>query len=224
MKNVALAARRELEAHRVFDTGVTASRPAYKAIDTLGNQDWVVDVYAGPLDPSGLNIIRDVLIAPYARQLVTDARQPILMERSLQGKYTVVGRAKVMPSGAQMPEGSILEPTYNRIEYNLADLGLMFVADLDVDAEAWGDKNWGEQGKPWQQLQFTDAFGNIVVGDGIDPASIPPALVPAPISTTTTRHVILTSKTWGPGGDPHALAWGTDEWGAADQVLVELES
>ncbi len=224
MKNVALAARRELEAHRVFDNGVTASRPSYKEIDSVGNKDWVVDVYLGPLDSMSLSIARDVLIAPYARQLVTDVRQPILLERSLQGKYTVVGRAKVMPSGAQMPEGSILEPTYNRIEYNLADLKLMHVADLDVDAEAWGDKNWGEPGKPWQQIQFTDAFGNVVVGDGIDPATIPPALAPEPISTTTTRHVILTAKTWGPGGDPHALAWGVDDWGAADQVLVELKS
>lgn len=224
MRNAALAARKELEAHRQFDNGVTASAPSYKAIDTVGNQDWVVDVFLGPININPTNIARDVLIAPYARQLVTDARQPVLLERSLQGKLTVVGRGKIMPGGAQMPEGSILEATYNRIEYNLADLRLMFIADLDIDAEAWGDKNWAENGKPWQQVTLTDAFGNVVVGDGVDTAAISPQFVPSPVATVTTRHVILTVKTWGPGGDPHALSWGVDEWGAPDQILSELTS
>ncbi len=223
MKNIAIAARRELQAHRRFDTGVTASRPTYKAIDTVGNKDWVADVYLGPLDPSSVAIARDVLIAPYARQLVTDVRQPVLLERSKQGKPTIVGRAKIMPGGAQMPEGSILEPNYNRIEYNLAELGLMFIADLEVDAEYWGEKEWGsDPDAPWQQFTFTDAFGNVVVGADVDPADIPPALAPDPAKTTTTKHVVLTAKTWGPGGDLHALAWGTDEWGASDLVTVEL--
>jgi hypothetical protein len=222
MRNVAVAGRRELEAHRLFDFGVTASKPAYKAIDDIGNKEWVIDVYLGPLDPKNLNILKDCLISPYARQLVTGFRQPVLLERSKQGKFTVVGRAKTMPSGAQTDLGSILEPTYHRIEYNLASLGLMFVADLDVGLERWGVKAWGAPGKPWRQVTLTDAFGNVVMGDGIDPADVPEELQPAPLVKTTTKHVVLTLKTWGPAGDAHALIWGKDPWGAADAHEVSL--
>src|SRR5579871_6972122 len=154
MRNEALAARRELRAHTRFITGVTASAPVYKAVDSLGNKEWVVDVYLGPLDQIGANIVKDVIVASTARQTVAKARLPILLERSKQGKYTVIGRADTMPSGAQMPEGSILEPTYHRNEYNLADLGVSFIADITYEVEPWGVKVW-DDGKPWQDIRGT---------------------------------------------------------------------
>jgi hypothetical protein len=219
--NVALFGRRELQAHRRFVTGVTASVPTYKEVDSLGNKEWVVDVYIGPLDHVGANIVKDVPISPFARQLVGDVRQPVLLERSKQGRYTLVGRSKTMPAGAQMPEGSILEAHYRRNEFNLTELGIRFIADLTYELEAWGEKPWGQVDKPWQDIRAWDAFGNQVMGGDVDPDDVPPLLNTNPISRTTTRHVVIVRKGWG-GAD--ALVWGTDPWGATMQKIVELET
>ena len=69
-RNVALFGRRELIAHRQFVEGVTATVPAYKVVDEVGNKEWVVDVYIGPAENVELNIVRDVPIPPYARQVI----------------------------------------------------------------------------------------------------------------------------------------------------------
>lgn len=216
MRNEALAARRELQAHTRFVTGVTASAPSYKAIDSLGNKEWVVDVYLGPLT-DGTNIVKDVIVASTARQTVAKARLPVLLDRSMQGKFTVIGRADTMPAGAQMPEGSILEGNYHRIEYNLAELRTGFIADITYVDEKWGDKVWGD-GRPWKDVIGFDAFGNQVLGNDLDPGTIPPQLGLVPATTTTTRHVLLTKRGWG-GPDP--LRWGLDRWGEPLQKLIE---
>lgn len=218
MRNIATAARLELESHRRFVSGVTASKPAYKAIDAVNNMGWVVDVYLGPIFDVNAAIIKDVLIASTARSLVADVRQPVLLDRSKQGKYTVIGRADTMPAGAQMPEGSILEPTYHRNEFNLSELKSLFIADLKFFKEPWGRKTWGD-GKPWQQINAIDAFGNQVIGLDAhgDPVDTPARLSLTPIKTTVTRHVIIAKRGWG-GADP--LRWGTDPWGASLQKIV----
>ncbi len=218
MRNVAFAARRELQAHTRFVTGLTASAPRYKAVDGLGNKEWVVDVYIGAGEGENLNVLRDVLIASTARQLIAKVRQPILMDRSKQGKYTVIGRSDTLPAGAQMPEGSILEPTYHRIEYNLAELGTGFIADITYKHEAWGQKIWGD-GRPWKDVQGFDAFGNQVIGWDLEAGDTPPLLDLEPSVRTTTRHVLITKRGWGSG--PDGLRWGTDEWGASLQKLIE---
>ncbi len=220
MRNVALAARQEIQAHRRFDTGLTASVPRYKAVDGAGNKEWVVDVFLGPADTDNLPIIKDVLIASTARSLIAKVRQPILLERSKQGKYTVVGRSDTMPAGAQMPEGSILEATYHRSEYNLAELGTRFIADISYYAEQWGSKVWGDGG-PWKETKGFDAFGNQVIGSELAPGEAPELLALTPSTRTVTRHVLVSKRTWGSGTDP--LRWGTDEWGASLQKLIENE-
>lgn len=222
MRNLAQIGRRELVAHRRFVTGVTATVPAYKEVDAAGNKEWVVDVYIGPLDVQEPNIVRDVPIAPYARQVVGDIRQPVLLERSKQGRYTLVGRAKTLPAGAQTPEGSILEPTYHRIEYNLAELRSRFIADLTYELETWGHKVWGATGKAWQDVKGYDAFGNQVMGDGAEDA--PAQLALAPVKVTTTRHYVLTLRAWGIPASQGGFRWGIDAWGAGYQKLVELTS
>ncbi|MGH9462435.1 MAG: hypothetical protein ACRD1X_14555 [Vicinamibacteria bacterium] len=220
MRNLAQFGRRELVAHRRFVTGVTASAPAYKEVDPLGNKEWVVDVYIGPLEEVELNIVRDVPIAPYARQVVGDLRQPVLLERSKQGRYTLVGRAKTMPSGAQMPEGSILEPTYHRIEFNLAELRTTFVADLTYELEGWDEKIW-DDGEPWQRITGTDAFGNLVVGPDVDPEDAIPLLEPAGFKQTLARHTVLSLRTWGNPLDECGFRWDVDPWNAACPKIVE---
>ena len=222
MRNIAQIGRRELVAHRRFVTGVTATVPAYKEVDSVGNKEWVVDVYIGPLDVQEPNIVREVPIAPYARQVVGDIRQPVLLERSKQGRYTLVGRAKTMPAGAQTPEGSILEPTYHRIEHNLAQLKATFIADLTYQLEGWGHLVWGEEDKPWQEVLAFDAFGNQVLGEGADEEIAQLSL--EPIKITTTRHYVLTLRGWGLPAAEGGFRWGVDAWGAGYQKLVELTS
>jgi len=219
-RNVALFGRRELEAHRKIVSGVTVSPPEYKVVDGAGNKEWTVDVYIGPPERiDAINVVRDVPVAPYAKQLVSGMRVPVMMERSRQGKYTVIGRTKVMPSGAQTPDDSILEPTYHEITYNLAELGLLFLADLDWKGEKWGEKIWGATGTVWKGYTATDAFGYQVVGPDADPAAAP-AVQPTPAKVTTTRHVRIGKRPWGSG--PDHFRWGIDRWGAPLQKVLEL--
>lgn len=216
MRNIAQIGRREIEAHRKTLDGITAEQPRYVVVDLAGNKEWVVDVYIGPLDQEQPNIIRNVPIAPVAHNLVTDVRQPVQMERSKQGRYTVVGRSKVIPAGAQMPEGTILEPTYHFVTANLADLGLLFTADLDYELEGWGWKPWGATGKPWQAIAIRDAFGALLVGPDMEPDEIPAMFNLEPIRSTTTRHTRIIRKPWG------SFQWGRSAWGAYLQDVVEL--
>lgn len=221
MRNIAQIGRRELVAHRRFVTGVTATVPAYKEVDPSGHKEWVADVYIGPLDVAEPNIVRDAPISPYARQVVGDIRQPVLLERSKQGRYTIVGRAKTLPAGAQMPEGSILEPTYHRIEFNLAELRISHIADLDWTLQGWDTEPWDEG--PWQAIEATDAFGNQVVGEDLDPEDLPPQLAPSPSRRTTARAHVLTLRTWGNPEEEGGFRWGIDPWMAGYQKLLELE-
>lgn len=227
-RNLALFGRRELEAHRQFVSGVTASSPRYEAADGAGNKEWLVDVYIGPLDVDTLNglsaVVRNVPIAAYARQRVTDIRQPVNMERSKQGKYTVVGRSKILPSGTQLQDESIFEPTYHEVKHNLSDLKLLYVADLDFVLEPLQTvPTTPLQASPSEPLQVVkgyDGFGKQAIGPG---ASCQTALFsPVGGSTTTTRHVRITPAKFGPKGDPLAMDWGVGPLQPFFQEIVEL--
>lgn len=222
--NVALFGRRELEAHRPKITGITASVPAFKVMDGEGNKLFVVDVYLGPSDGTSQHIVRDVPISPIAKELVADIRVPVELERSRQGKFTVTGRSMMIPAGAQLPDGSILKPTYHEVEYNLADLGLLFIADVDYSLEVLQEDATVElQANPDEPLQVvsaTDAFGYPILGPD---AAVQEELVdPAPLVRTTTRHTKLLLASLGPPGDPEAMKWGVSELQPAIQIVIEL--
>ncbi len=218
-RNAAVIAARQIEAQAQFVSGLTCSVPVYKVVDALGDQQWVVNVYIGPPAPNSTNIIYDVPIAPYALNLVANLNSPVMMQVSKQGLYTIIGAAQILPAGAQTPSGSILTPTYQEIQYNLAELRLTFIADIDYELEPWGEKHWAEPGLPWQQISASDAFGFQVMGPDLGPPSL---LDPTAATITTTRHVQLTLRAWGPGGDPDALIWGTTPWGAPLVKTIEL--
>jgi hypothetical protein len=222
-RNVGLSGRRELIAHRRFVTGVTASLPIYQ--DVNGSLEWTVDVYIGPLERVELNVIKKVPISPIARHLVSDIRQPITLERSKQGKYTVVGRAKTMPSGGQALDGSIFEPTYHSVKYNFAELGLSFLADVDYELsplqDGAGDCWQNDPGDCFQDIKIFDAFGKQVGGPGA--VVNPPAIAPVPSTEVITRHVVIDVACWGEFGNPDALQWGTGtELQPSIQKIVEL--
>lgn len=227
MRNIAQVSRRELEAHRVIVNGVTASVPLYAEVDTAGNKEWVVDVFIGPL--LGISILRNVPIVPAAKENVTDIRQPVLLERSKQGKYTVVGRAKVMSAGVQTPEGSVLEPTYREIEVNLAALKCEFIADLDYSVSVFqadpGDQFQADAEQPLQAISAVDAWGNPVLGPDLDDDDIPPLLLQEPTTAGKTRHVKVLMATLGPPGNALAMSWGdpTKPFQPAVSEIVELE-
>jgi hypothetical protein len=214
VRNIAQISRREIEAHRETITGLTAEAPRYAVVDQAGHKEWVVDVYLG-MSRQAPSIVRSCPIAPIAHELVTDVRMPVLLERDAQGKLTVVGRSKDVPAGAQTPEGSILEPTYQEVEVNLAELGLMWIADLDYEQAAWGEEGWGDF--PWGVKRITDAFGAEVMGPDTEPDEIPPMLDPAPARTVTTRHSKIARIPWG------ARAWGEFPWGGHEQTTITLE-
>ena len=216
-RNVALFGAREIVAQRQFVTGVTASLPEYR--DVNGSDEWTVDVYLGPLERVELNIMKKVPIAPIARNLVSGIRQPITMERSKQGKYTVIGRAKIMPAGAQGLDDSIFEPTYHSIKYNFAELGLSFIADLDYELsplqDGPGDCWQNDPNEPFQTVKVFNAFGKQVAGPGA--AETPPALDPEPSKEVTTCHVKIDVACWGNFG------FGTSEiLQPSTQTVVKL--
>lgn len=225
VQNIALFGRRELESHRRFLTGVTASIPSYIALDGSGNKEFVVDVYLGSTTKGAdINILRKVPIAPYAKNLVTDIRQPVTLTRSKQGKWEVVGREKLLSAGAQSPDGSIFEPTFHSIEFNLSSLGLTFLADLDytlsvLQATA-GTELQADPGDPFQTVKAFDAFGLQIFGPG---AANPQTLVnPKATIATKTRHTVIQMAKLGPKGDPDAMDWGVSVLQPAKQKVVEL--
>lgn len=222
-KNIAVIGRREVEAHRRWITGVTASRPSYTAMDAAGHKEWVVDVYVGPIDLVDLNIIQDVPIAPYAKELVTDLRQPVTLERSKQGKYTVIGRAKVIASGSQTPEETILDATYHFVTHNLSDLRALHVADLDWEFEAFQETGstpfQADPEEPFQDLRAWDAFGNQVAG--VDAEDAPGRFATVAEVVVKTRHVKIGMAKFGPPGDPEAMSWGVSVFQPVIQVVVE---
>lgn len=192
MRNIARISRREIQAHRQIEIGLTASVPVQKEVDSLGHKEWVVDVYFAPVTGGPQSILKDILVAPTAKKLIGDIRQPVELHRSKQGKYTVVGRAKVVPSGAQMPDGSILEPNFHETKVNLADLGLLHIPDLDYEVGAVGDTAVGSGDV--QPIKAWNAFGNQVMGEGVEEEDVPAELGLEPKKTTTTRHTIITIK------------------------------
>jgi hypothetical protein len=222
-RNVALFGAREIQDKRRFVTGVTASMPRYQEADETGNKEWVVDVYLGPLEgaPSG-DILESVPLAPYARQLVSGLQQPVTLERSRQGGYTVIGRAKVLSAGTLSPDGDVYEPTYHLVRHNLADLRVRHIADLDYDLEplqATPDTPLqADPDEPLQRVTATDAFGNRVLGGSEDD----PALAIAPETEVTTRHVRITPAKLGPPGDPLAMQWGVSILQPTYQEIVEF--
>ena len=224
MRNVALIGRREIEAQRDIVVGVTASLPAYKVADDSGNKEWVVDVFLGPVEEVEKAIVRNVPIAFAATELIADIRQPVQLFRSRQGKYTVVGRAKILPAGAQMPAGSILEPTYRRTVYNLAALRVEFIADLDYTLEVLsngGPLQDAEGEEPLQEINAFDAFGVQVAGGAVEDEG---RFGTESSIQATTRHTVLRMATLGPPGDAGAMSFGVSELQPAVQATVELVS
>ncbi len=216
-RDIAEIGRQEIEAHRRFSIGVTATDPRIDVADAAGNKEWVVDVFLGAVfdETQTENVVIGVPIVPSARLHVTEQNQPVLLERSKQGKYTVVGRSKTLPAGYQI--GDILEDTYHRILHNYADLGLLFIPDLDFTLEELqadpDDQLQADPADPLQTVSSFDAFGHQVGGPGVTnpKQSIQDLLNHAPKKTTTARHLLVKQATLGDPGDPDAMVWGTSE-------------
>lgn len=214
MRNIAQISRREIEEHRKTINGITAEQPRYAVVDQAGHREWVVDVFLG-MDRGEPSIVRACPIAPIAHELITDVRMPVELERNKQGKLTVIGRGKTIPAGLQTPEGSILEPRYQEIRPSLAELGLLWIADLDYARVPWGSQPWGSF--PWGVSEIRDAFGALVYSPDLDPEEVPPALSPTAERTVTTRHTKIARIPWG------SQRWGEFPWGGHEQTVIELE-
>jgi len=221
-RNVALFGRRELQVHRMYRTGVTASVPKYADIDGDNNKEWMVDVCLGSSEGPDVVVLRDVPIAPYAKQLVTGLADPVTLERSKQGKWTVVGRSKILPGGAQTETGSVFEPTYHLVKHNYADLRARHVADLDYQLEELQATPLtplqATPTEPLQEITATDAFGHQVIGGSSDPQLF---AIDAE-QEVKTRHTRVILSKLGPKGDPLAMDWGVSALQFTILDVVEL--
>lgn len=215
MKNIAQISRREITAHRPYTTGMTASVPVCKSMDSKGNKVWVADVYVGPGTAGNGSILKDVLIASTAKELIGDIRQPVELAISKQGKYTIIGRSEFIPAGAQGPDDSLLKPTYHETKVNLVDLGLLFLADLDYEIEGYGEGNYGEEDRPYCRVSAWDAFGLQVMGEDVDPDTVPTKLSPTAVRTVTTRHVQVRLRPYADGG------YGSGNYAGSEQNTLE---
>ncbi|HKS16452.1 MAG TPA: hypothetical protein VJU16_04015 [Planctomycetota bacterium] len=189
-RNIAQVGRRELVAHRRFVTGVTASVPQYVDADQDGNKEWVVDVYLGPLDPVSDGTLIGVPIASIARNLVTDIRQPVELERSREGKYTVIGRAKNLAAGLDIG-GGVPTGTFVETRHNYADLGLRWFPDLDWEMEAYqlsgSEEYQADEDAPYQVVRAWNAFNRQVVGP---PAEVPEETAPAAVQPVASSEAL----------------------------------
>jgi len=171
-RNNAAIARMEIEASRQFSRGITASEPTFKEIDGAGNKGTVIDVYVGPIidDEDGTQdgILHDLPIASVARAVVSLKNIPVILERSRQTGWTVVGRSEMAPAGYVL--GTVAEDNYHRILYNYRGLKLMHLPDLDFQLETFGEAvarwNAGDT-SAMQIVRIFDAFGHQVGGPGV---------------------------------------------------------
>lgn len=221
-RNAALFGRQQVHYQRQFVVGLTATKPVYVESDTSGNKEFAVDVLLEPQEGVEPNVVKGAIIAPYAKELVTDIRQPVTLERSRQGQYTVIGRAKVMASGTV---GDVDDPTYSLSLHNYADLGLRFIPDLDWELEPFqadpGDQFQADPEEPFQAVRAFDAFDRQVVGPEV--AEEPPELVARRCRVDRVRQVVPTLAKFGPKGDPLAMDWGVSVFQPTFNEIIEQE-
>ncbi|MCJ2530750.1 MAG: hypothetical protein LN413_00310 [Candidatus Thermoplasmatota archaeon] len=218
----AIITRQELEAHRRFLTGITETDPRIEALDERQppSEAWVIDVFIGiPGDDENEpdNVLFSVPIALYAREHVTDEGQPVLLERSKQGKMTVIGRALQVPPGFAFEFGGIFEKNFHVQRLNYSKLRLGWLPDLDWVLEELQDLPdsplQADPTEPVQTVKAFDAFGDQVFGPGVTspPLKVQEMLQPEPKIETKARHRTIKAAKLGPFGDPDAMQFGISE-------------
>lgn len=224
-RNVAVIGRREVEAHRQFVTGITACDPVWKEVDAAGNKGWVVDVFLDSgyedLDGTITGKLFDVSMSSQARQKVSEEGQPVVLERSKQMGWTVIGRADVVPAGFAI--GTIYEENYHRFQYNFRSLKLSHVPDLDWELETLGDavSRWnGGDESAFQLVRAWDAFGHQVLGPEVinPPQEVQDRLSAQPKTKLTKRHLVIRPETLGEA----VLRWNSGDTSAMQKTLGTL--
>ncbi len=127
VSTAAEVARREVDRHRQRFIGITINAPSFQ--DVNGVLEYVVDVRIGTNEK--FEIVREVLIAQEAQGIVTDAKVPVTIERSENGRLSIIARSDVRL------------PDIQANSYTFGELGFAFMSLL-------------ESGSP-----FTDGFGHL---------------------------------------------------------------
>ncbi len=220
-RNIAQISRLEVEAHRQFALGITASDPEFKEVDGAGNKGWVIDVYTGPVidDEAGTEdgILSDVPIASVARAVVGQKNIPVLLERSRQTGWTVVGRSETARAGYVL--GTVTEDNYHRRLYNYRALKLLHLPDLDFTVETFGAATARWKAGDTTEMQIvraTDAFGHQVMGPEVTnpPQKTQDKLSAVPLTTGKSRHLVARAERFGEAvtrwnsGDTSAMQTG----------------
>ncbi len=132
VSTAAEVARREVDRHRQRFIGITINAPIFK--DVNGVLEYVVDVRIGTNET--FEIVREVLIAQEAQGIVTDAKVPVTIERSENGRLSIIARSDVRL------------PDIQADSYTFGELGFAFMSLL-------------ESGSP-----FKDGFGFVLPDPG----------------------------------------------------------
>ncbi len=128
VSTAAEVARREVDRHRQRFIGITINAPIFK--DVNGALEYVVDVRIGTNEK--FEIVREILIAQEAQGIVTDAKVPVTIERSENGRLSIISRSDVRL------------PDIQADSYTFGELGFAFMSLL-------------ESGSP-----FKDGFGFVL--------------------------------------------------------------
>ena len=218
--NIAEIGRMEIEASRQFMRGMTASDPDWIEIDNAGNKGWVIDVYIGPIvdDEAGTEdgLLEDVPIASVARAVIGQKNIPIILERSRQTGWTVVGRSDTAPAGYD--PGTITEDNYHRFTYNYRALKLLHLPDLDFKLETFGEAvaRWNAGDTTAMQIvRAFDAFGHQVFGPGVTnpPQKTQDKLSHVPLQEGKKRHLVNRMERFGEA---------VTRWNSGDTSAMQL--
>ncbi len=114
VSTAAEVARREVNRHRQRFIGITINAPIFKNVN--GVLEYVVDVRIG-VDET-FEVVREVLIAQEAQGIVTDQAVPVTIERSENGRLSIIARSDI-----RLPD--IVAQTYT-----FGELGFSFMALL----------------------------------------------------------------------------------------------
>jgi hypothetical protein len=141
VKLVEMISRREVDRHKDLLLGLTASTPRFAA-NSEGRMEYTCSVRVGVVENQGL--VEGVIISQWAQGIVTDFNIPVILERSVAGRLTIIARAEM------------ILPDVRVTSYSYGSLGVPFIANLSYDESTgkWYDGFGYESAlDPYSQVQ-----------------------------------------------------------------------
>ncbi len=161
--------RREVESHAKRFVGIVVKEPRFLTVDDSGLTEWVCDVRVGVV--GGWAVIPRVLVAQWAIGSITDINIPVLCERSVGGRVTVIARSE------------IALPDIRLDTYSFEELDFGFMRNLDILSDGSVVDGFGFQFAPAGhvdvgQIEIEPEEEDDVVVPGLDTKNAPKNIRP----------------------------------------------